>query len=130
MTDDDDGVTARLIALLNRASVERSAAIARIAGSVLIIVGIIGMVMWLWLVVRTQDNANPSGMDFGFGEVDDDVPLSRRLDLFASTMSALLFSSAAIVLGMLARLLGDYTQSRIGGQRHRVPRGRRLPVLG
>lgn len=100
------------VANLNRRAVERSAGIARIAGTVFVVIGAVGAAGWAWAAVRTQDRGA-----FGFGE-DFEAPtlsLAKRVDLLASTLSLLMFSAVVVGVGLLLRFAGDYGQTRVGG---------------
>lgn len=115
MEPDDDVVIESDVENLNRVAVERSASIARIAGSVLVVIGAVGVAGWAWITVRTQDRAGP--VQFGLGEDFDapDVSLSERIDLFTASLSLLLSSAVVVGVGLFLRFAGDYGQTRVGG---------------
>ena len=111
--DDDDIVTEADVDDLNRASVERSAVIARMAGSTLVVVGGLGLAAWLWLAYRTQAHATGTPL-FGFGDAPD-ASLADRIDLLANMFMVLLVATMATALGLLVRVVADFLQARIGG---------------
>jgi hypothetical protein len=114
-SNDDLVVTESDVANLNRRTVERSASIARSAGTVLVVVGAVGVAAWVWIAVRTQDRG---GM-VQYGLVEDlELPglsISERIDLFAGSLSLLMFSAAVVGVGLFLRVAGDYGQTRVGG---------------
>lgn len=99
---------------LNKAAIERSAAIARIGGGVLVAVGVIGAVAWLWIFGRQQAEAD--SLSFVLGNGDSDSPgVADRLDLATSSIGVLLSACLVAGLGLMLRSAGDYFQARIGG---------------
>jgi hypothetical protein len=118
VTDDDDEntITAQDVEWLNRTSVVRTAAFARLAGSLLVAVGVVGVAAALWNIVRYQQNAE--GYSFGFiggGGVDgEDVSTMDRVDLFSTTYG-LVLPAIGLALGLALRLMADYTVVRVGG---------------
>ena len=73
--DGDDTATAEDIAELNRMAVERSAAFARVAGTVVLVLGAFGALSWLWLNVRLQLRLEDMGGGplGSFGDPDEGV---------------------------------------------------------
>ena len=104
---------------MNRASIDRSAYLARLAGSVLIAVGLLMAVSWVWAQVRTQQNLD--GSVYGrlivtsLGSTDGRPTWALRIDVFTSSVSALWQPALALAGGFGLRMLADYTQSRVGG---------------
>lgn len=105
---DDDVVTADDVVALNRASVERSAAISRLIGSGLVVVGAVVALAWLWTAVRLQQKIG----DERFRSEDTGLD---RLDLFAANLGPLALAALALGFGAALRLTADYTQTRVGG---------------
>ena len=101
---DESIVTEDDVALLNRASVERAAWLARLAAGVLIGVGAVMGITWAWVTIRTQQNLNTGSPD-----------ILDRIDLFTSSISLLSLSGLVVGLGFLTRLAADYCQTRVGG---------------
>ena len=116
MESDDEAVTESDVVELNRAAVERSASIARLAGSVLVAVGAIGIAGWAWLAFHTQDHADP--IQFGFDEevTSRTASMSERIDLFSASLSLLMISTLVTAVGLFVRFAGDYGRGpRVGG---------------
>jgi hypothetical protein len=111
-------ITADDIAALNRAAVARAAALARLAGSVLVVIGAVGVAAWLWLVARRLGVAgdNPfAGVFFTYGDFEFDLSFADRLDLVADAFPNLLWAAGAAGLGFGLRLVADYAVARTGG---------------
>jgi hypothetical protein len=100
---------------LNRRTVERTGATARLAGTALVVVGAVGVAAWLWLTVRQQMTLDDDGggpfRTGRFGETS----LTDRLDTAVTTIGLLLSGAIAVVAGLAVRLLADYTIARTGG---------------
>ncbi|HKE74864.1 MAG TPA: hypothetical protein VKB57_14680, partial [Acidimicrobiales bacterium] len=100
---------------LNAASVARAAAFARVAGSVMVAVGVVGAAAWLWITVRQQAVFNG-----GSGAADPltpsrDIDFLRRVDAVAIYVALLVSAVLATAAGLGLRLLADYTVARTGG---------------
>ena len=122
---DGSTITGEDVDWLNGRSVARAAAFARIAGTVLIVVGALGVVAWLWMNVRRQQQLSEI-IDFmsGFGDdtdsgvvsfADRTVSLSERIDAAADTVTLLLSAALAVGAGFGVRLVAEYTVARTGG---------------
>jgi hypothetical protein len=102
------------VARLNNMAVERAGAFARMAGVVLIVVGAIGVLGWLWISVRQQQVIDdPEGGRFGFG--DGDPSLVERVDSLVEYIIFLPWSVLTIGAGFGLRLAADYAAARHGG---------------
>jgi hypothetical protein len=102
------------ITVLNGRMVERAGAFARLAGVGLIVVGALGVLAWVWVVVRQQlmiDDDTPS--PFGFG--GEDLSLVDRLDAFSQYVVYLVWSALAVAAGFGLRLAADFAVARTGG---------------
>jgi hypothetical protein len=109
-------ITEEDVAALNRASIARAAAFVRIAGSVLVVVGAVGCLAWLWNVIRTQQQVSSSvRLVLGGPGAPIDVDLVDRLDLFVSVIALLVTSALAAGFGLLLRLVADFLVMRSGG---------------
>lgn len=110
-------VTADDVAALNAATVLRAAALARIAGAILVGIGILAASGWLWATVRDQQTANERyGGGGGFGDVDSEsVDLVERIDILVTNLPVLVFASLAVGGGLGLRVLADYSVARSGG---------------
>jgi hypothetical protein len=109
-------ITEEDVAALNRASIARAAAFVRIAGSVLVVVGAVGCLAWLWNVIRTQQQVSSSvRLVLGGPGAPIDVDLVDRLDLFVSVIALLVTSALAAGFGLLHRLVADFLVMRSGG---------------
>ena len=107
-------VTEADIVLLNRGTVVRGAFFARTAGSVLIVIGAIGFLTWLWTVLRGQNVLGDLGEDFFVGG-GDSLSISERIDVFSYSIGLLLESALVVGVGCALRLIADYTVARLGG---------------
>jgi hypothetical protein len=129
--DNDDVITTEDVAWLNGRVVARSARNARLVGSVLIAVGVVGVVLNLWLNWRYQDRLeadSPTELTSSLGPPQDpDVSLGDRLDLFAQLYS-LVVPVMAIGLGLGLQLVADYAVARTGGSLGTVAVGDRVPM--
>jgi hypothetical protein len=116
---DESVVTEDDVALLNRAWVERTAWLARLAGNVMIGVGAVLAIAWIWVTIRTQQTL--SNLEPSPGILD-------RIDSF--TGSIYLLSSCGLIggLGFLTRLAADYCQTKVGGSVSRFVVGDVLPL--
>jgi hypothetical protein len=110
-----DRVTAQDVRNLNRASVERAAAIARLAGTAIICIGLVILLAWGWLLVRSQMNLEGGFFSFSFDGEPEDPGFKERLDAFASFTTVLAEAAVVTALGVGLRLLADYAQTRVGG---------------
>ncbi len=114
MDNESDTVTPDDIATLNRMAVERSAVFARIAGTVLVLVGVIGTAAWLWYSVRTQlrlDDDQFSATPFG----GPGLSLADRIDVLSGYVDPVVWSAVAAGVGLGLRVLADYAVARTGG---------------
>ena len=112
MTDDEDAntITAEDVEWANRTTLGQTAALTRIAGSVLVVVGVVGAAASLWTTVRYQQDFGDA-VDFS-GEPG--TSLLDRLDRFSITYG-LVLPAIAVALGLALRLMADYTVVRTGG---------------
>jgi hypothetical protein len=108
----DSTVGAEDVAALNRAMVERAAAFTRIAGTVLIVVGVIGVLAAVWFIVREQQQLDSGGM---FGGNEGDVSLLDRFDVFTTRFAVFELPALVAGAGLALRLLADYATARTGG---------------
>jgi hypothetical protein len=113
---DDATVTPEDVDELNRQALNRSSAIARVGGTVLVVVGVLGALTWLWLTVRSQQNAQPAEF-IGLGDDIEipDVSLGERITLLSTYFTTLLFSALAAGLGLFLRVVADAGQTFAGG---------------
>lgn len=112
MTSGGSQITAGDVESLNNATILRSAAIAKLAGTALVVISSAGMLAWLWLVARSQLELGPYGIPFR-GEGDPAV--DERIDQVASTLGLLVNSALALTIGCAVRMLSDYVTARSGG---------------
>jgi len=123
----DDVINANDVDDLNRAVIARAAAFVRMAGTVLVVVGVVGCAAWLWTTVRTQQAASAS-VTLGVSPTGSkpDVELIDRVDLFAPFFGALVIASLVIGFGLLLRLVADFVVARGGGSLTRFEAGDRV----
>jgi hypothetical protein len=103
------------IAELNRSAIDRSATIARIGGGVLVVVGALGVLAWLWAFARTQAQADSFTFVFGPEDTSESPGIADRLDLAANSVGLLLSAFLVVGLGLLLRSASEYFQARMGG---------------
>jgi hypothetical protein len=123
---DDDVITAQDVEELNGVVV-RAAAFVRIAGTVLVVVGVVGCAAWLWTTVRTQQAVSAS-VNFGIPATGPkpDVDLIDRVDLFAPYVGAVVIASLVVGFGLLLRLVADFVVARTGASLTGFEAGDRL----
>lgn len=113
---DDDIATAEDIAELNRMAVERSAGFARVAGTVVLVLGAFGALSWVWLNVRLQLRLDDVGAPLGqFGDADEGPSFVDRLDILTAYVEVLVVSALAAGVGLGLRAVADYLVARTGG---------------
>jgi hypothetical protein len=112
---DDSTVTSEDVDDLNRQALDRSSAIARIGGTVLVIIGILGALAWLWLTIRAQQEAQPAEFDTFGDQAPPDISLGERITLVTTYLSMLLWASVAAGLGVFLRVVADAGQTYAGG---------------
>jgi hypothetical protein len=100
---------------LNAASVARAAAFARIAGTLLVAVGVLGAAAWLWITVRQQAVFDGGSVSADPRIAGRDVDSLRRIDAVAIYVALLVSAVLATAAGLGLRLLADYTVARTGG---------------
>jgi|RhiMethySRZTD1v2_1073278.scaffolds.fasta_scaffold15905_4 hypothetical protein len=111
-----DVITAEDVADLNRRSIERAAAFARVAGAVLVATAAIGVAAWLWLTVRAQLMADDfSGGTGAFGGVGGGVSFADRVDLLLGFVALLVSAALTGGVGLGLRLVADTSVARAGG---------------
>ncbi len=111
--DDLGTVTANDVDDLNRSALNRSAAFARLGGTVLVAIGLVGLFAWGWLTVRQQQQASPIAL--GPFDESDDIAVADRITLATGTVALLVYAGIAIGLGLLARMAGHLGQIWAGG---------------
>jgi hypothetical protein len=119
-----DIVTSEDVIVLNRAVMVRAAAFARLAGTALLVVAGVAVAAWVWVTVRQQQAAEDSFVGF---PGDEDLSLGQRVDLFANTLTYLIYAAVAGGVGVALRLLADYTVARTGGSLTGFESGDTLP---
>jgi hypothetical protein len=123
---DESLVTEDDVALLNRAWVERTAWLARLAGNVMIGVGAVLAVAWAWVTIRTQQQL--SGNVFNDSSIEPSPGIVDRIDAFTGSIYLLSICALVVGLGFLTRLAADYCQTRVGGSVSRFVVGDVLPL--
>ncbi|HMG45224.1 MAG TPA: hypothetical protein VK611_28085 [Acidimicrobiales bacterium] len=130
MTDDDENtITAEDIAWANRTMLVRAAGFTRTAGTVLVVVGIVGVAAALWAIVRTQQEMIPIEFLSAFPEFGDerDVSAADRADQFSRSYGVLVLPVIGVGLGLALRLMADAAVVRVGGSLSGFEVGHRLP---
>ena len=95
-------------------------------GAALLAVGALGVVLWLWIVLRQQGLLGGGGLDSLFG--DRLGTTGNRLDVFATTFTFLTGAALTGGLGMALRLAGGYVIAEKGGPPARSTAGGRTPA--
>ena len=94
----------------------------------MIAVALLSLGGWVWRVVRTQiDALTYSGLGFAYGDDAAAPSLSgaERIDLFVTSLDALLYAVLAIAVGLFLRAAADHMVVQSGGS---LPRGRPQPA--
>ena len=123
---DESIVTEHDVTLLNRAWVERTAWLARLAGNAMIGVGAVLAVAWAWVTVRTQQML--SGNVFNDTPIEPSPGILDRIDAFTGSVYLLSVCGLIVGLGFLTRLAADYCQTQVGGSVSRFVVGDVLPI--
>jgi hypothetical protein len=113
---DDEGssaIEADDVAWLNTRAVERAGAFTRLAGTALVVVGVLGAATWAWLTVRQQQRLDDVGGQFELRGADPS--LTDRIDAFAEFVLFLVWAGLAVGAGVGLRLAAHYTVVRAGG---------------
>lgn len=127
VTTDDKRVTADDVLELNRSVLVQTARFCRVLGTVLMTIGALGVLLWLWVVLRQQEVIGESDGPFSFGFDGAEVSAKQRLDVFATTFSVLTSAVLPAGLGLVLRVLGQHMISEKGGSLTRVRIGDLLP---
>ena len=113
MSDAGDVVTSEDVRDLNVMTLQRAGFFARVGGDVLVVVGAIGVVAWLWLIVRQQlEGGGFLALTDGSG--GEGVSIGERLDAIAGTYGILLQAVLAVAVGLAVRLLAANLLSQLG----------------
>jgi hypothetical protein len=112
---EDPRVTVDDVAEANTATLSATAKIARNVGTLLLILAAVGTVGWLWVVARQQGLFGGRDSAGFFISPDGDLSLTRRVDLFASSLGMALNFAFLAGMGLALRLGSDYVVSRTGG---------------
>jgi hypothetical protein len=125
VTELDRTITADDVVAMNRASIERSAYLARLGGSVLFVVGVLTALGWLWMQVRNQQRLNDYGRNGVLGLLQlssgsqalngsSQVTGTTRVDLLMGSLGGLWLPGLAVAGGLTLRMLADFTLTRVG----------------
>lgn len=125
MTDESPRVTGEDVVQLNRGVLLRSARLARVVGTVLVAIGALGFLMWVWIVLRQQHVIG--GEHFMFGPPGDGSP-TQRLDAFAGSFGFLTETTVTAGIGALLRLAGEHLTAGHGGSLTGLAAGDVLPT--
>ncbi len=100
---------------LNRRAVTRVIDATRVASVVLMVVGGLLALGWIWQVLRTQGVVGDSGSDgFSIVFVGEDLNVKQRVDALATTFTPLAFAALVAGLGTGLRMYCDVATLRIG----------------
>jgi hypothetical protein len=114
----DAVATAEDIATLNRMAVERSAAFTRVAGTAVLVAGLVGVLAWLWYIVRLQLAMEPRTGLTGVPQIDGldtDITFLDRVDVVSVYFEPLVVAALAAGIGLALRGVADYMVARTGG---------------
>jgi hypothetical protein len=117
------------VAWFNRESMRDLAVRGRLAGTLMVGVGVVGVIAWIWLAARSQQHLQ--GRTFALGSVANSASASftDRIDALTSTLGFLIYSVLVGGLGVgLSLAAGHVTvlyRRDVGGARggRRTPRG-------
>ena len=102
--DEAEDATTAYMHALNATYLRRAGFLARTGGNVLVVVGVIGAVAWLWLAFRQQmEGGSFLALSSDFG--DGSASIGQRLDSLAGTFSLLVSAAVAVAVGLAVRLL-------------------------
>lgn len=111
MAQADRTLTTEDVALLDKTSMARSGRGSRLAGSILVGVGVVIAMGWAWSTVRAQQNL----ADFRFGaDPTASASFADRVDLAVSGLGILALAGVLVGVGFLLRLLGDHVAFAAG----------------
>jgi hypothetical protein len=110
---EEDIVTDADVVMMNGIAIARSAAFARVAGTVLVAVGVVAAAAWVWLIFRTQAQIDDGSVVFA--DTSREVSLADRLDIAAGYVSLLVWAALAGGAGLGLRAIADYLVARTGG---------------
>jgi hypothetical protein len=125
MTDADPTLTADDVAWLDRTSMGRSAQTSRLAGSILVVVGVVVAVAWLWTTVRQQQDLSDA---FIGGSTEPGASFAERIDVAVSQLGLLVTSGILVGVGFLLRLLADHVALAAGVSPLGLTAGDPLPL--
>jgi hypothetical protein len=112
MSDSPSTLTAEDIADLNADAVGRTATLTRYAATVVLAVGAVCTLGWLfyaWRVLRDL------GTTATFGSTSDSPTMGDRFFTLIGTSTLLLLAAMAVAVGIGMRLFADYAVARSGG---------------
>lgn len=87
MTTDEPRITADDVVELNRGVLVGTARFTRLLGTVLMVIGALGALLWLWIVLRQQDVVVGGEGPLQFGLEDGGLSAKQRLDILATSFS-------------------------------------------
>jgi hypothetical protein len=100
----------------DRAPLLRSTVVAMGASTVLLVIGMLLAVAWVWQLFRTQQRLGGGGLP-GIGGGFDEGPgpsMLERVDVAAQSTFALAYAGIVVGLGVGLRLLADMMVARLG----------------
>lgn len=128
MTSEELRVTADDVVELNRSVLLGTARFGRLLGTVLMAIGALGGVLWLWVVLRQQDVIGGAAGPLNFGLEDAELSPKQRLDSFATSFSFLSGVALTAGLGMALRIAGECVIAEKGGSLTQADVGDPLPT--
>ena len=127
MTLGDPLVTSDDVRELNGDVLRKTAGLTRVLGTVMVVVGAAGALLWVWIALRQQGFLGGDDGPFGFGGSDEGVSLTQRIDLLSTTFSYLVAVALTAGAGMALRLAGQYVAAGAGGSLTAAAAGDALP---
>ncbi len=128
MTTDEPRITADDVVELNRGVLVGTARFTRLLGTVLMVIGALGALLWLWIVLRQQDVVVGGEGPLQFGLEDGGLSAKQRLDILATSFSFLSGVALTAGVGMALRMAGEYVIADKGGSLTRAAVGDALPT--
>lgn len=119
-------ISADDIADANDERLTRLAEGARYVSVVIVAVGALALLGWLWYTIRAQLEVSTGG-GFTFGDADDGLSLIERIDLLATSTSLLVQGAMATGIGIALLLWSSKVYASLGGSLHGVQVGDPIP---
>jgi CHASE2 domain-containing sensor protein len=116
MQDESPVITEDDIDALNRRAVTRVIDTTRVASTVLLVVGTLLALAWIWEVLRTQGLIADRGNEgFSILYLGENLTIKQRVDALTTTITLLAFASLVAGFGIWLRVYCAVAALRVGG---------------